>query len=156
MPGTYIFYEITADTTWSQKDTDFDLITVFPTADRAITLPDAYEGAMCRISNIGVHGSFSLTLKNPDASDLVVLPVGATSDVFVAENTSTGLFWDYHLPQALGSFRIGATPGVFTYTVSNETEDRTFDANATSTDELADVPGTLINDLASRGILAIP
>lgn len=40
------------------------------------------------------------------------------------------------------------------YTTSNVTTDRTYDANATSTDELADVLGTLIADLKSAGILS--
>lgn len=41
-----------------------------------------------------------------------------------------------------------------TYTETNVTPDRTFDANATTLDELADVVGTLIADLRSRGIIA--
>lgn len=41
-----------------------------------------------------------------------------------------------------------------TYTVSNVTTDRTYDANSTSTDELADVLGTLIADLKTKGIIA--
>lgn len=36
---------------------------------------------------------------------------------------------------------------------SNVTEERTFDANSTSTDELADVLGTLIDDLLTKRIL---
>jgi|TARA_R110000824_G_scaffold401755_1_gene614911 hypothetical protein len=39
------------------------------------------------------------------------------------------------------------------YTVTNVTPDRTFDANSTSTAELADVLGTLIDDLRTRGVL---
>ena len=35
------------------------------------------------------------------------------------------------------------------FTVTNLTLDRTYDANATSTAELADILGTLITDLAS-------
>jgi hypothetical protein len=38
-----------------------------------------------------------------------------------------------------------------TYTMSNVTTDRAFDANATTLDELADVVGTLINDLKRAG-----
>lgn len=41
-----------------------------------------------------------------------------------------------------------------TYTASNVTTDRTYNANATSIDELADVLGTLIADLRTRGIVA--
>lgn len=39
------------------------------------------------------------------------------------------------------------------YTETNVTEDRAFDANATTVDELADILGTLIKDLRSRGIV---
>jgi hypothetical protein len=45
-----------------------------------------------------------------------------------------------------------ATPA--TYTVSNVSTDRSYDANATTTDELADVLGTLIADLRALGLVA--
>lgn len=41
-----------------------------------------------------------------------------------------------------------------TYTPSNVSTDRAYDANATTTDELADVLGTLIGDLQDRGIIS--
>jgi hypothetical protein len=41
-----------------------------------------------------------------------------------------------------------------TYSESNVVTDRTFDANSTTLDELADVLGTLIGDLRARGIVA--
>ena len=40
------------------------------------------------------------------------------------------------------------------YTITNGTIDRTYDANASSTDELADVLYTLIQDLKTLGILS--
>jgi len=40
------------------------------------------------------------------------------------------------------------------YTPSNVTTDRTYDANATSIDEIADVLGTLITDLQSAGVIS--
>lgn len=43
---------------------------------------------------------------------------------------------------------------VQTYTETNVTTDRTYDANATTTDELADVLGTLIADLRAMGKVA--
>lgn len=39
------------------------------------------------------------------------------------------------------------------YTVTNAATDRTYDANATTTDELADVLGSLIADLQAAGII---
>jgi hypothetical protein len=44
----------------------------------------------------------------------------------------------------------GTTPA---FTASNVTTDRTFDANSTSIDELADILGTLIQDLKNLGIV---
>jgi hypothetical protein len=45
-----------------------------------------------------------------------------------------------------------AAPNV--YTATNVTTDRTFDADSTSTDELADVLGTVIADLQAKGVLS--
>jgi hypothetical protein len=42
---------------------------------------------------------------------------------------------------------------VAAYTPSNVTTDRSYDANATTVDELADVLGTLIADLQATGLL---
>lgn len=44
--------------------------------------------------------------------------------------------------------------GSTAYTPTNVTTDRSYDANATTTDELADVLGTLIADLQNKGILS--
>lgn len=44
-------------------------------------------------------------------------------------------------------------PEPATYTASNVTVDRSFDANATTTDELADVVGSLIADLRAQGLV---
>jgi hypothetical protein len=46
-----------------------------------------------------------------------------------------------------------AFPAGSAYTASNGTTDRTFDANSTSIDELADVIATLIADLKAAGVL---
>jgi hypothetical protein len=50
----------------------------------------------------------------------------------------------------------GVTPVVRSaaYTPTNVTTDRSYDANATSMDELADVLGTLVADLQATGIIA--
>lgn len=59
---------------------------------------------------------------------------------------------------------VGGTPGTWvvfapiksgsTYTPTNVTPDHSYDANATTTDELADVLGTLIADLQAAGIIS--
>jgi hypothetical protein len=58
-----------------------------------------------------------------------------------------------HQGSTLGFY--GATPVARqTYTPTNVTTDRSFDANATTLDELADVVGTLIADLQAVGLAA--
>lgn len=58
----------------------------------------------------------------------------------------------YTLPNTSGTFMlIPASPA--DYTVTNVTTDRTYNANATTTDELADVLGTLIADLQALGLI---
>lgn len=53
-----------------------------------------------------------------------------------------------------GTWRpFGAVQGSNTWTVTNSVTDRSYDANATTTDELADVLGTLITDLKTAGVL---
>ena len=55
--------------------------------------------------------------------------------------------------------RIGSTTTILAetspaaYTVTNDSADRTYDADSTSVAELADILGTLISDLQSRGIV---
>lgn len=46
-----------------------------------------------------------------------------------------------------------ALAGTSVYTVTNTTTDRTFNANSYTTDELADVLGTLIADLKISGVI---
>jgi hypothetical protein len=50
-----------------------------------------------------------------------------------------------------GTLTVGTAP---TYTPSNVTTDRTFDANVTTINELADVVGTIIADLQTIGLFA--
>lgn len=46
-------------------------------------------------------------------------------------------------------------PGRPAYTVSNRTEDRSFDADASATTVLGDVLATLIADLAAQGLIDV-
>jgi hypothetical protein len=50
----------------------------------------------------------------------------------------------------------GASPAAQStgWAVTNVTPDKVYDANATTTDELADVLGTLITDLIAKGIIS--
>jgi hypothetical protein len=55
---------------------------------------------------------------------------------------------------AIGFFGVTPVTRPGPYSVSNVTTDRSYDANATTIDEIADVLGTLIADLVSLGLLA--
>jgi hypothetical protein len=71
----------------------------------------------------------------------------------LATDTTTGLKIGTGTTQKLGFYN--ATPVVQppTYTITNVTTDRAYDANATTLDEIADVLGTLIADLHSLGLV---
>lgn len=74
-----------------------------------------------------------------DGTNSVRVPVGTNGQLFVADSTaSPGVAWK-------GT--------VQTYTPTNVTTDRSYDANATTLDEIADIIGTLIADLKTFGIL---
>lgn len=53
----------------------------------------------------------------------------------------------------LGFFGVTPVARAAAYTPTNVTTDRSYDANSTTTDELADVLGTLIADLQAYGLL---
>ncbi len=53
---------------------------------------------------------------------------------------------------AASSLLQGSTMGP--YLISNVTTDRTVDADSTTVNELADLLGTLINDLRTRGVIS--
>lgn len=48
---------------------------------------------------------------------------------------------------------VALLPAGSDYTITNDTEDRTFDADTVAVAELADIVATLINDLAAVGIV---
>lgn len=76
------------------------------------------------------------------------------SDAFnIVVGTTTGTQIGTATTQKLGFY--GATPVVrpAAYTPSNVTTDRTYDANSTTLDEVADVLGTLIADLQALGLI---
>ena len=63
--------------------------------------------------------------------------------------------WANQLVNQLGQniAAINLAASASTYTVSNVTTDRAFDADSTTLAEIADVLGTLITDLKNRGIV---
>lgn len=82
-----------------------------------------------------------------------------TGNSLTADAGSTGMILAHNrfdntvAAAASDEVQITLTPTT-TYTVSNVSTDRSYDANSTTTDELADVLGTLIADLKTKGIIA--
>ena len=75
------------------------------------------------------------------------IPLGATGDELVsAINTSLN-----NIELRFAELERQITDQM--YTTSNVTTVRTFDADATTLDELADVVGTLVEDMKTRGLL---
>ena len=96
---------------------------------------------------------------NPSTGSKVFILGDGTAPTGMASNTA-GLYADdvsgtvnlFGINEAGETTRLTwGTPQ--TYAESNVTTDRTYDANATSLDELADVLGTLLADLRARGII---
>jgi hypothetical protein len=123
------------------------------------------------ISDIHCEGTFSdpgILLHNTDRT-LVTgcnLKNNATQTYAVQESgtcTATTVTGNLALEGATAPVLLGGTGSrsfgnggvsVQTYAASNVTTDRTYNANSTTTDELADVLGTLIADLRAQGIVA--
>lgn len=98
-------------------------------------------------SKLDVNGTITSTGAAVNGS----LTMGDGNNIVV--NSTTGTKIGTATTQKLGFFN--ATPVVqpAAYTTSNVTTDRTYDANATTLDELADVVGTLIADIKSLGLI---
>ncbi|MCP4204209.1 MAG: hypothetical protein GY769_20020, partial [bacterium] len=58
-----------------------------------------------------------------------------------------------HTGTNFGLYGTAPTPQSAAYTPTNVTTDRTYDADSTNVDEIADVLGTLIEDLQLTGII---
>ena len=107
-----------------------------PSASIVITLPAASEGVDFEIWHVGASNTITIDL--PGGTDLIVLSPGQMARIQTYSDTAGD-------PQY-------KTFG--TYTITNGTTDRTYDANATTVEELADVLYTLISDLKARGLVA--
>lgn len=85
----------------------------------------------------------NITLRHGDGSARFTMATGA--NVTLPANVRIDFAVDYtNRPRELGDYSRRLTQA---YTITNDTTDRTFDANATTLDELADVLATLIKDL---------
>ena len=80
----------------------------------------------------------------------IIVLKGAINFVMSAGNTLTLKMFTDQIWHEVGRSESSISSA---YTITNVSADRAYDANATTTDELADVLGTLIADLKLRGIL---
>lgn len=103
--------------------------------------------------NFNANGVNILRMFSNGATDFVsVNPLLNDVDFFVNGDTGTLIRTDAAI-DGLGFH--GVTPVALSaaYTVTNDSTDRTYDANATTLDEIADVLGTLIADLQAKGLI---
>lgn len=115
------------------------------------------EWSVCKSGMVIVGGSETLL---PSTGTCSIIFADGTVPATLASNTA-GLYANdvsgtvnmYAINEAGEATRL-SFPAPQTYAESNVTTDRTYDANATTLDEVADVLGTLIGDLRARGIVA--
>lgn len=94
-----------------------------------------------------------------DSAAALLLSVDASGDLVFAEatnvilGTTTGTKIGTATTQKIGFFNKTPVVQPSAYTPTNVTTDRSYDANATTIDELADVVGTIIADLQSLGLV---
>jgi hypothetical protein len=96
--------------------------------------------------DIGVEGGGDLTIYSDAGSTQKFHVDGATGDTTIAGALN-------HDGTTVGFFGVAPATRPTTYSVTNLVTDRTYDANATTTAELADVLGTLIADLRTMGLV---
>jgi hypothetical protein len=89
--------------------------------------------------------------KTGGAADASIRDDGNATTVFDVNGSHTNILDTQGATISGQLFKI-TTPG--TYTPTNVVTDRAFNANSTTTDELADVLGTLIADLQTLGLIA--
>jgi len=135
--GSGSTYTMSANTTLTSGDiTSADSLSLNVTATIDITLGDAIEGVnFIPLFNVGTNTG---TIKKPDTTTLRSLPSLYYCHIFSYIDSSGVPQW-------------GATPArpisTSLYTVTNGTTDRTYDADASSVNELADVLYSLLKDL---------
>lgn len=115
-----------------------------------ILAPTDGRGKILTLWNIS---AFNATFTHEDgastATNRFLLPNAA--NIVIGPNEGLQLWYDDVLTRWRGYRIASAVSG--TYTPTNVTTDRSYDANATTIDELADVLGTLIADLQTRGLV---
>lgn len=102
--------------------------------------------------NVGAFFGLMATAPTLTTTCALIADNGAVvADIFQARNNGTRVAW---IASAGGMNAPTFTPTTQqTYTITNVTPDRAYDANATSLDEVADTLGTLIADLRTIGLV---
>jgi hypothetical protein len=102
-----------------------------------------------RVNMVGKLGTYN----NAAPTDGQLLIGDTAEGVFDAATLTAGN--GIAITNGAGAITLALAGGASqTYTETNVTTDRAYDANATTLDEVADVLGTLIGDLRTRGIVA--
>ena len=139
--------------------TSNDLIDTYPTADDADAQTNANDNPLTlNASGAAASGLFledgvkyKVILKDSSGSTI------ATHDDVRCPQFTAPATTHTRGPGVGGIVLKGHAPasiiGIQSYSVSNLTVDRTYDANSTAVAELADVLGTLIQDLQEKGSL---
>ena len=150
---------ITPALTIEQDGTGDATLRLLLTAGQAISIGiDNTDGDKFKISdNSGGVGTNDLLIIDPATGD-VGIGVSPTSPLHVSGKIHTTgeieIDGDLnHDGSNIGFFGTVVAAQAAAYTVTNGLTDRTYDANATSVEELADVIGTLIADLKTYGLL---
>ncbi len=132
------------------------------TGDNIIVLNDDVTGVPSENAGIEVNRGTSTDARLlwDEGSDRWTAGLtGAQGLIFVSNEDlipDTNNFYDLGSPSNtfkelfVNKLTVGSTP---VYTVTNALTDRTYDANLTSVDEIADILGTLISDLQTKGLL---
>lgn len=128
----------TIETSATAITADAALVISSGTADHNITLKSGNNGA-------GDSGDVLVDTGTATGTAGVVT-IGGTSAVSVNIGRSGG---------NVGFYGVAAVARSSAYAVTNVTPDRAYDANATDTNELADVLGTVIADLQALGLLGV-
>ena len=168
-PATELLYNFEADHIKTSRLTGDvridDSLLIYPSSDpganaRILEAQDHDGNALFRVDREGdIHigqsntnvlslrgiatldGNLVIDTTNTEA--FLVRKEGDTGDVFAVDTTN----------ERVGFFDVSPQGQTAAYNVVNVTTDRTYDADATTVAELADVLGTLISDLQGFGLL---
>jgi hypothetical protein len=105
---------------------------------------------------LGITSSHPAWSRNGNKFSAILADASANTAVEVLDDAYDSTSWDGSIEVPTKNAvrdKIESLLGSSAYTITNVTTDRAYDANATTVDELADVLGTLIADLKTKGIL---